>query len=116
MAFQLLAALGALRGLGSSAHGLVVADGLGLGIELEGPLSQIIPRRIRAVGREQLRVCGREYEEPAADGPLFHWGKYQALSTRGTSRRIPTWTSSPKPPGGGNLSAVVGEGVASRLG
>jgi hypothetical protein len=44
--FQLLAALGALRGLGSSVHGLVVADGLGLGIELEGPLSQVIPRRI----------------------------------------------------------------------
>ena len=42
----------------------------------------------------------REYEEPAADGPLFHWKKYQALSTRGTSRRIPTWTSSPKLPGG----------------
>jgi hypothetical protein len=41
---QLLAVLGALRGLGSSVHGLVVADGLGLGIKLEGPLSQIIPR------------------------------------------------------------------------
>jgi hypothetical protein len=27
-----VAALGALRGLGGSAHGLVVADGLGLGI------------------------------------------------------------------------------------
>jgi hypothetical protein len=37
---------------------LLCVDGLGLGIELEGPLSQIIPRRIRAVGREQLRVCG----------------------------------------------------------
>jgi hypothetical protein len=37
---------------------LVVADGLGLGIKLEGPLSQIIPRRIQAVGREQQRVCG----------------------------------------------------------
>jgi hypothetical protein len=45
---QLIAALCALRGLSSSVHGLVVADGLGLGIELEGPLPQIIPRRIRA--------------------------------------------------------------------
>jgi hypothetical protein len=58
MKCQLIAALGTLRGLGSSAHGLVVADGLGLGVELEGPLPQIIPRRIRTVGREQLRVCG----------------------------------------------------------
>jgi hypothetical protein len=45
-----------------------VADGLGLGIELEGPLPQIIPRRIRAVGREHLRVCGCP-EEGLAEPP-----------------------------------------------
>jgi hypothetical protein len=57
-----------LRGLGSGVHGLVVADGLGLGIKLEGPLSQIILRRIRAVGRKQLRVCGCP-EEGLAEPP-----------------------------------------------
>jgi hypothetical protein len=50
----------------------LVADGLGLGIKLEGPLSQIIPRRIRAVGREQLRVCGcpeeRAWRNPPVSG------------------------------------------------
>jgi hypothetical protein len=56
---------GLLYGGCSSANGLAVAgtgveDGLGLepeGPPLESPL-QTIPRRIRAVGREQLRVCG----------------------------------------------------------
>ena len=46
--------------LGSSAHGLVAADGLGLGIELEGPLPQITPRRIRAVGRDKERQEKKE--------------------------------------------------------
>jgi hypothetical protein len=39
--------------------GLLCAGGWpGPGIESGGPLPQVIPRRIRAVGREQLRVCG----------------------------------------------------------
>ena len=50
--------------------------------------------------RSQADGWGREYEEPAADGPLFHWKKHRALSAHGASRRIPTWTSCPKLPGG----------------
>ena len=60
--------------------------------------------------------CNREYEEPAADGPLFHWGKYQALSTRGTKSAGSDLDKQSGTSRGGNLSAVVGGGVASRLG
>jgi hypothetical protein len=52
--FQLLAALGALRGLGRSVHGLVVADGLGLGIN---------PRaRFRSLSSELLGIATQKGE------------------------------------------------------
>jgi hypothetical protein len=64
-----------------------VVDGLGLGIELEGPLPQIIPHRIRAAEREQLRVCGCP-EEGLAEPPPCQGGVCSALSLRRVRERL----------------------------